>query len=177
MAKAVEPPPIYFDSTDQCHVQHITDGYSKQVMPAPFRAFDRPEVSTDDTMILLDTSGSMDFEPQRPLYSDMLITGWTRSSQPKNKDVARAIVRRFVEAMQNHEMRDNHDEGAAKAGYDLVTFANSATYIGTVQHRNFDRMWSSVRMGGGTRVMTGWQKVKELHFQKHKESAIWHPTL
>lgn len=25
--------------------------------------------------------------------------------------------------------------------------------------------------------MTGWQKVKELHFKKHSESAVHHPVL
>jgi len=69
----------------------------------------------------------------------------------------------------------NHDH--AFSGYDLITFANSATHIGTVTHRNLDSLWSQkVRIGGGTRVMTGWQKIKELHFQKHSESASHHPV-
>lgn len=66
MAKAVDPPPDYYSATDICHVQHTSQGYSKQVMPPPFRPYDRPEVPTDDTMILLDVSGSMDFDPIRP---------------------------------------------------------------------------------------------------------------
>jgi hypothetical protein len=85
MARAVEPPPLYFDAGDTCHVQHTSEGYSKQVMPPPFQAYDRPEVATDDTMILLDVSGSMDFDPVRPLYDQYLITRWTKSTQPKNK--------------------------------------------------------------------------------------------
>lgn len=59
MASAVEPPPLYFDAADTCHLQHTSKGYSKQVMPPPFKAYDRPEQPTDDTMILLDVSGSM----------------------------------------------------------------------------------------------------------------------
>jgi len=85
MASAVEPPPIYYSPNDTCHVQHTSEGYSKQVMPAPFRAFDAPEVPTDDTMILLDVSGSMDFDPVRPNYNEYLITGYSKSTQPKNK--------------------------------------------------------------------------------------------
>ena len=85
MASAVEPPPIYYSPNDVCHVQHTSEGYSKQVMPAPFRPFDAPEVPTDDTMILLDVSGSMDFDPVRPNYNEYLITGYSRSTQPKNK--------------------------------------------------------------------------------------------
>lgn len=85
MASAVEPPPAYFSPNDTCHLQHTSEGYSKQVMPPPFRAYDAPEVSTDDTMILLDVSGSMDFEPMRPNYNQYLVTGYSRSTQPKNK--------------------------------------------------------------------------------------------
>lgn len=85
MASAVEPPPQYFSATDTCHVQHTTDGYSKQVMPPPFRAHDAPETATDDTMILLDVSGSMDFDPMRPNYREYLITDYSPSTQPKNK--------------------------------------------------------------------------------------------
>ncbi|CAK7215169.1 hypothetical protein SCUCBS95973_002389 [Sporothrix curviconia] len=170
MANAVEPPPMYFSPDDTCMRLHTVDnsGYSKQVMPSPFRAYDRPEQPNDDSMILLDVSGSMDFDPVRPIYDRYLITGYARSTQPKNKDVAKSIIRRFTDALAHHDHQT--------LGYDLVTFANRATYIGAIHHRNFDDMWRGVRVGGGTRVMTGWQKVKELHFQKHRESATHHPV-
>ncbi|OCK73109.1 hypothetical protein K432DRAFT_438401 [Lepidopterella palustris CBS 459.81] len=167
MASAVEPPPAYYSANDTCHLQHTSEGYSKQVMPAPFRAFDAPEVPTDDTMILLDVSGSMDFDPVRPNYNQYLITGYSRSTQPKNKDVAKAIIRRFTDAMANHDHNFR--------GYQLTTFSSQANYIGVINHQNLDAMWRNVRLGGGTRVMTGWQKVKDLHFQKHFESATHHP--
>ena len=85
MSRAVDPPPDYYSANDTCHVQHTSSGYSKQVMPSPFRPADRPEVPTDDTMILLDVSGSMDFDPLRPNYDQYMVTGFTRSTQPKNK--------------------------------------------------------------------------------------------
>ncbi|KAK3655701.1 hypothetical protein LTR56_003350 [Elasticomyces elasticus] len=168
MATAVDPPPLYFSADDTCHLQHTSEGYSKQVMPPPFHAYDRPETPTDDTMILLDVSGSMDFDPVRPIYEQFLITRWTPSTQPKNKDVAKAIIRRFTDAMANHDHQFT--------GYDLTTFSDKATFIGSVNHRNLNDMWHNVRLGGGTRVMTGWQKVKERHFQKHSESATYHPV-
>ncbi|KAK5954333.1 hypothetical protein OHC33_004906 [Knufia fluminis] len=167
MATAVEPPPEYYSANDTCHTQHKTDGYSKQVMPPPFIAVDGPEQPTDDTMILLDVSDSMNFDPVRPVYQQYLITRYTASTQPKNKDVAKAIIRRFTDAMANHDHQFK--------GYDLTTFSDKATYIGTVNHQNLESMWRKVQLGGGTRVMTGWQKVKELHFQKHSESATYHP--
>lgn len=85
MASAVEPPPVYFAADDTCHLQHTSKGYSKQVMPPPFRPYDVPETASDNSVILLDVSGSMDFEPMRPLYDEYLIKGYTRSTQPKNR--------------------------------------------------------------------------------------------
>ncbi|KAK0390999.1 hypothetical protein NLU13_0501 [Sarocladium strictum] len=167
MAQAVEPPPLYFSETDTCMTQHTAAAYSKQVMPPPFHAYDRPEKPVDETMILLDVSGSMDFEPTRPLYNEYLITGFTRTYQPKNKDVARAIIRRFTDAMANHSHQSS--------GYELVTFANQPNHIGRINSQNFNQSWQKIHFGGGTRVMTGWQRVKELHFQKHAESATHHP--
>lgn len=60
-------------------------------MPPPFRPFDAPEVATDDTMILLDVSGSMEFDPVRPNYDQYMITGYSRSTQPKNKGIFHMI--------------------------------------------------------------------------------------
>lgn len=45
-----------------------------------------------------------------------------------------------------------------------------------LNHENFDKMWNQVSFGGMTRVMTGWQLVKNLHFQKHSETASYHPV-
>jgi hypothetical protein len=69
---------------------------------------------------------------------------------------------------------DNHHDHRS-SGYELVTFANQANHIGRITSRNFDQSWQRIQFGGGTRVMTGWQKVKDLHFQKHAESATHHP--
>lgn len=85
MASAVQPPPAYYSSDDACHRQPKFRGYSNQVMPLPLRTIDGPATPTDDTMILLDVSGSMDFYPMRPVYNQYLITGYTRSAQPRNK--------------------------------------------------------------------------------------------
>lgn len=169
MAQAVEPPPVYSSADDTCHLQNASAKYSKQVLPKPFEPYDRPESPTDDTMILLDVSGSMDFEPVRPVYDQYLITRYVRSSQPKNKDVARSIIRRFIEAL-------SHGDQHHKDGYDLVTFSSQAEYLGTINHESIDKVWRDIAFGGSTRVMAGWQQVKELHFQKHSQSAYHHPV-
>ncbi len=92
MSAAVEPPPMYYSPDDLCQTQHtakseMAHGYSKQVMPGPLHLADRPELPTDDTMILLDVSGSMDFEPVRPVYDRYLVTSYAYTNQPKNKGV------------------------------------------------------------------------------------------
>ncbi len=88
MASAVPPPPDYYSANDTCHVQHTSEGYSNQVMPRPFKHSESSVEMTGDTMILLDVSGSMGFEPVRPVYNDLLITGWARSTQPRNKGIS-----------------------------------------------------------------------------------------
>jgi hypothetical protein len=55
-------------------------------MPSEFRPFDRPELVIDDSMILLDVSSFMKFEPVRPIYEKyFIITKYVESNQPKNK--------------------------------------------------------------------------------------------
>jgi hypothetical protein len=88
--------------------------------------------------------------------------------KPSCSDVAKAIIRRFTDAMQNHDCKSS--------GYDLTTFSTNAKYVGEVTHWNLDSLWDNIQIGGGTRVMTGWQMVKERHFQKHSASAIHHPV-
>lgn len=68
----------------------------------------------------------------------------------------------------------HHDHNTT--GYQLVTFHDKAKYIGMLNHENFEKMWNQVSFGGMTRVMTGWQLVKNLHFQKYSETASYHPV-
>lgn len=86
-------------------------------------------------------------------------------ANPAPPDVAKAITGRFIDAMCNRA------HNAASAGYDLVTFSTHAKYIGPVNHSStFAAQWPHLAFGGGTRVMTGWQLVKRLHFEKHAAS-------
>ncbi|KAJ5637102.1 hypothetical protein N7490_006981, partial [Penicillium lividum] len=164
---AVEIPPAYHDPDDTCHVQNTSHGYSKQVKSI-FR-WSTPISSTDETMILLDVSGSMDFNPARPSYNKSLITGYVRTSQPKNKvtDLAKAIIHRFIDALGNH--------GHGLQGYPLITFSCQAKYLGAINGWNINKFWENIEFGGRTRVMTGWEKTKELHFLKHSATANYHP--
>ncbi|PYH49278.1 uncharacterized protein BP01DRAFT_420292 [Aspergillus saccharolyticus JOP 1030-1] len=169
MATAIDPPPVYEALDDTCHLQQTsTAGYSRQVMPAPLQSVDAPESPTDNTMILLDVSGSMDSPPVRPTYDQYLITRYDRTLQPKNKGIIfQSISALLVPSQLTLINRD---------GYRLVTFASRATDMGYINHRNLDAVWDSIHVGGGTRVMTGWQRVKDLHFQQHAAAATYHPV-
>ena len=86
MASVVDTPPCYRSSSIAGHLQNPSQDYSKQVM-LPFRVRNTPMLMTDDTMILLDASRSMDQNPLRPIYNQSLITGYTKASQPKSKGI------------------------------------------------------------------------------------------
>ncbi|KAJ5505350.1 hypothetical protein N7453_004307 [Penicillium expansum] len=166
MESAIEIPTEYFSRDDICKVQSISETYSEQVVP-PFRHSGEPAVPLDETMILLGVSESMNSAPLRPNYNEHLITGFSASKQPKSKDIAKTIIHRFTQAMINHDHNTR--------GYQLLTVANQARYIGYINHQNLEQKWSNIRFGGETRLMLGWQRAKELHFQKHSGTAIYHP--
>jgi len=127
MARAVEPPPQYYSATDTCHLQKTSPGYSKQVMPTPFMAYDRPETPTDDTMILLDVSGSMDFDPLRPNYNQYLITGYSRSTQPKNKgELNRLVTSAYTDCVQ---MSPKLSSDASRMLWQITTTSSAAMIL------------------------------------------------
>ncbi|KAF3385076.1 hypothetical protein F1880_001860 [Penicillium rolfsii] len=167
MEQAVAPPSTYYAQDDICHLQQTPTGYSKQVMPPPIRLVDAPSRPTDETVILLDVSGSMDSQARRPEYNQFLITRYRMTSQPKNKDLARAIIRRFISAMSNYNNN--------RSGYELITFSSEAKRIGLINSWNLEDMWRHVHCGGRTRLMAGWQSVKDQHLQKHAHTATHHP--
>jgi hypothetical protein len=84
MDSAIDTPAEYFSRDDICNVQSKPEAYSKQVIP-PFRQFGEPVVPSDETVILLQVSGSINSSPRRPNYNDLLITGYSTSDQPKSK--------------------------------------------------------------------------------------------
>jgi hypothetical protein len=185
MALTVEVHPQYHSPDDICHDQYPSARYSKQIKPL-LRTDLINKLPTDETIILLDVRGSMNASPLHPNYKQYLITGFSKSDQPKHQgesnipafpmpkayhasiELAKAVLRRFVKAL------GKHDKNAQ--GYALVTFSSQAEYIDTVSGWNLDEVWSGIRFGGLSRVMAGWQKIKEMHFQKHSETATYHST-
>ncbi|KAL1855973.1 hypothetical protein Plec18170_003840 [Paecilomyces lecythidis] len=157
LASTDEIPPAYYSDDE---------AYSSQAIPIT-RVVDSQEHRTGSTIILLDASTSMDMIPPRPNYDGYLITGYFRYGQRKGKDISKGIVRRFVDAMSHH---DNNIDG-----YQLVSFSTEAEYVGFINRHNFEWTWGSIEFVGTSRLMTGFQKAKDLHFQQYPESATYHP--
>ncbi|KAJ5095074.1 hypothetical protein N7532_007365 [Penicillium argentinense] len=171
MATARPPIDAYDSPDDICDISSGSQRYSSQV-PTPPPKWKTPISRDDETMVLLDTTSSMDNYPMRPEYRHYLITSHTRVKQPKSKgglltEVTKSVIRRFINAMGNH---DNNPRG-----YPLAVFSQEAEYIGKIHRWDLDEVWRGIRFAGKARVMAGWQKIKELHLQKHSGTASYHP--
>lgn len=85
-ATAVQPGQIY-ERTDEVSLVQSGSLYSSQV-PMPINARGAPISPRDETMVILDTSGSMGNSPLCPEYTQCLITSHTKVNQPKGKGKA-----------------------------------------------------------------------------------------
>ncbi|CAI7603105.1 unnamed protein product [Penicillium bialowiezense] len=166
MASAAQLHPRYHSPDDICHSQYPSRAYSNQIKP-PHRASPSVKSPTDETMILLDACGSMDSSPLQARFTQYLLTSFWKSEQPKHQELTKAILRRFLETLSQHD--------SSTHGYQLVTFSSQADYIDLIDRWNINGVWSKIRFAGRSFIMVGWQKIKEMHFQKHSETATYHP--
>ncbi|KAJ5338210.1 hypothetical protein N7452_004938 [Penicillium brevicompactum] len=183
MASAVQLHPRYHSPDDICNSQYPSRNYSKQIMP-PSRSFSSAKSPTDETMILMDACGSMNTSPLQARFTQYLLTAFLKSEQPKHQgnsntyylsyhanyaiiDLIKAVLRRFLETLSRHE-RSVHN-------FQLVTFSNQADYIDVINCWSINEVWNKIAFSGRSFIMVGWQKIKEMHFQKHSETATYHP--
>ncbi|MCJ1296096.1 hypothetical protein MMC34_007661 [Xylographa carneopallida] len=123
-----------------------------------------------ETMVLIDVSGSMTWNPHSGIPGPDGITRY--HDQPSNIRLVQHLVRRVM----NHMLPRAQKEHPHQRGIDVVTFSSYGTYIGQLSTLNFNHDWQSkVRLGGGTQVMQGWQKVKATYFQ-HQNKDYGHGT-
>ncbi|MCJ1382281.1 hypothetical protein MMC17_005394 [Xylographa soralifera] len=121
-----------------------------------------------ETMLLIDVSGSMTWNPHSGIPGPDGITRY--HDQPSNIRLVEHLVRRVM----NHMLPRAQKEHPGQRGIDVVTFSGYGTYIGQLSTTNFKRDWQSkVRLGGGTQVMQGWQKVKATYFE-HQNREYGH---
>jgi hypothetical protein len=84
ISSAVAPNSRYHSPDDICRNQYPREGYSNQISQPNEHNYS-VRSPTDETMILLDVRGAMDFSPLQPNYNQHLITGFSKVNQPKNK--------------------------------------------------------------------------------------------
>jgi hypothetical protein len=121
-----------------------------------------------ETMLLLDVSGSMTWNPHKGVRGPDGIIRY--HDQPSNISLVQHLVHRVL----HHMIPRARKEHSNQPGIDTVTFSSYGTYIGQLTTTNFRNDWlSKVRLGGGTQVMQGWQVVKQTYFQ-HQHSTYGH---
>ncbi|OZJ03676.1 hypothetical protein BZG36_03533 [Bifiguratus adelaidae] len=121
-----------------------------------------------ETMLLIDVSGSMTWNPHRGIQGPDGITRY--HDQPSNIRLVEHLVHRTLHHMIPRAQREHPNQ----SGIDTVTFSNTGTYIGQLTTANFNHDWrTKVRLGGGTQVMQGWQVVKNTYFQ-HQHATAGH---
>lgn len=96
------------------------------------------------------------------------------------------------------EMRDRFPDSEGHRGVETVIFNSKGYRVGKIGPGNFNQKWETIREavyrgksierpqqtytltvtvnpGGGTQVMTGWNTVKNLHFELHgKNGNAWY---
>ena len=113
-----------------------------------------------ETMLLIDVSGSMTWNPHRGILGPDGVT--RRHDQPSNI----ALVEHLVHRVLHHMIPRARKEHPNQPGIDAVTFSTRGVYIGQLITDHFRQDWrNKVRLGGGTQVMQGWQVVKNTYFQ------------
>jgi hypothetical protein len=95
-------------------------------------------------------------------------------------------------------MRDQYPDPQGNRGVETVMFNSFGYRVGKISPANFDSQWRKIRdtvyegksftlepklsflhvighSGGGTQVMSGWNMIKNLHFEVHgKNGAAWY---
>ena len=79
-----------------------------------------------------------------------------------------SILYQFIHALGNHDSNWQ--------GHPLTTFGSQANYLGMVNRFNLGEIWERIQFAGRTRVMAGWQTIKQLHFQKYSAMVTYHPV-
>lgn len=123
-----------------------------------------------ETMLMIDTSGSMGWDPHKGVRGADGVLRY--HDQPSNISLVENLVHRVLHHMVPRAQREHPNQ----VGIDTVTFSSSGRHVGQLSASNFKHdWWRSVRVGGGTQVMQGWQKVKNTYFEhQHRNYGHGH---
>ncbi|KAJ7801492.1 hypothetical protein B0H13DRAFT_2498331, partial [Mycena leptocephala] len=119
-----------------------------------------------ETMILIDVSGSMTWNPHDGVIGPDMARRF--HDQPPNI----VLVQNLVHRVLHHMIARARREHPRQEGIDTVTFSSYGTFVGRLSAANFSRDWAervASQLGGGTQVMQGWQTVKNQYFRYQHE--------
>lgn len=103
-----------------------------------------------EALLLLDTSGSMSYPA-------------ADGSDVSRIDVLGEAMGIIVETLgaEDSEAEEEAARGEDAGGLMTVTFAHEAKVLGDLSPSNWRQKWASIRWGGGTRIMDGWDLLVE----------------
>jgi hypothetical protein len=102
-----------------------------------------------EPMLLLDTTGSMNYE-----------TG--ENDDTPRRDTVREAISLIVERLAAEDSQAEHEEGGG--GLRTVTFADGrAVDQGDLNAGNLAQRWQDIRWAGGTTIMPGWNALMEVY--------------
>ena len=120
-----------------------------------------------ETMLLLDVSGSMMWNPHNGMPGADGIRRY--HDQPSNIHLVEHLVHRVLHHMIPRAQKEHPNQH----GIETVVFSSSGQHVGQLSTTHFKYDWASrvgPNLGGGTRVMQGWQVVKNTYFTQQHQS-------
>ena len=110
-----------------------------------------PQGQKREVIVLLDTSGSMEWEAA----DGSPVTRWSVVSEAMPLFVAALEAE---DSMAAQEQAGGSDE---KGGLLIHGFSNLHTELGDFNSSNFARKWANIQVGGGTTIMPAWRAAQE----------------
>lgn len=107
-----------------------------------------------EPMLLLDTTGSMNWPSAQ------------NDSTPR-KNTIREAIGLIVSQLEGADSQKEHEEGEDAGGLRTITFADGQAYdIGDLNSENLDEKWNSIRWGGGTWIMPGFNQLLKTYTEE-----------
>ena len=116
----------------------------------------RPGTDEIEPMLLLDTTGSMNFST-------------APNSQVKRRSTVEEAIGMIVDQVAQHDSQAEHEQGDDDEGGGIrtITFADGKAFdIGDLNPLNYKQKWNRILWSGGTYIAVGWQKLKQVYYEE-----------
>ncbi len=127
-----------------------------------------PKGQDKEVVVLLDTSGSMEWEAA----AGSAVTRWSVISE---------AMPLFVAALEAQDSAATAEQAAGSdemGGLLIHGFSNVHTGLGDFNSSNFARKWAKIQVGGGTTIMPAWKAAQEDYMEEFGDAdAMDRPAL